>query len=78
MFPKLVEFKAVKPEKVIVDGEEMEKTSYYKPRCLRWSGLKATEKKAPSRVVDFEGLRLPIVLLHPSRGCPTAFLIRVE
>lgn len=31
---KPLEFKAVNPEKVIIDEEEREKTSHYKPRGL--------------------------------------------
>lgn len=46
--PKPVKFKAFKPEKVMVVGVEREKTSHYKPRGLRWSGVKATDKKALS------------------------------
>lgn len=45
LFLKLVEFKANKPKKVIVDGEEMEKLSHHKPRGLRWSSVKASGKK---------------------------------
>lgn len=44
--PKPVEFKDVKPEKMMVDGEEREKTSHYKPR------VKAKTKKTPSKVID--------------------------
>lgn len=36
--PKLVEFKAAKPEKLIIDGVEKEKTCHYKPQGLRWFG----------------------------------------
>lgn len=81
--PKPVEFKAIKPKKVIVDGEEREKTSHYKPRGLRWSSIKATDKKALSRVIDveknttFNQTHTPLVrLLHcpirvrKSRWCP--------
>lgn len=35
--PKLVEFKSVKLEKVIIDREEKEKTCHHKPRGLGWS-----------------------------------------
>lgn len=31
LFPKLIKFEVVRPEKVIVDRVEKEKTSYYKP-----------------------------------------------
>lgn len=36
------EFKAFKPKKVLIDGEENVKTSHYKHRGLRWSGVKPT------------------------------------
>lgn len=51
---KPLEFKAIKPEKVIVDVEEREKISHHKPRGLRWSGVKATEKKILSRIIDIK------------------------
>lgn len=53
--PKPVEYKAVKPEKVIIDGAEKEKTSHYKPRGLRWYYVMPEEEgKALSKVVDVE------------------------
>lgn len=52
---KLVKFKAVKPAKVIIDGEEREKTSHYKPGWLRWSDVKVVDnKKTLSKVIDAE------------------------
>lgn len=36
--PKPVEFKAVKPEKVVVNGEEREKTSHNKPKVVQGHG----------------------------------------
>lgn len=54
LFPKLVEFKAIKPKKVIVDGEQRENTSHYRPKGLRSSAVKATGKKTLSRVIDVE------------------------
>lgn len=49
--PKSVELKAVKPKKVMVNGEEREKTSDYKPRGLRWSGMKGAEKNTLSMII---------------------------
>lgn len=54
MSSKPVEFEAVKPEKVIIDGEEREKTSHYKPKGLRWSDVKAMDKKTLSLIIDVE------------------------
>lgn len=54
MSPKSVEFKAVRPEKIIIDGEEREKMSHYAPKVLRWSRVKATGKKTLSRAIDVE------------------------
>lgn len=46
-----VEFKPRKPQKVVVDGVEKEKTSLLKPRGLRWPG----EAREPlSTVIDAE------------------------
>lgn len=52
--PKLVEFMVVKHEKVIVNGEEWEKRSHYKPKDMRWSNVKAPDKKTPSWVISVE------------------------
>lgn len=52
---KSTKLKAVKPEKVIIDGVEKEKTSQYKPRGRRWSSVKPEEeRKALSKVIDVE------------------------
>lgn len=63
-----MKFKAVKSEKLIINGEEKEKTSHYKPRGLRWFGLKAEEnKKTLSKVIDVEknnGFPLCFYMLH--------------
>lgn len=37
---------------LIVDGVEREKTPHHKPRGLRWSSVKATDKKALSSAID--------------------------
>lgn len=55
LFAKPVEFNAIKPEKVIIDREEKEKTSLNKPREVRWSSMKAEDnKRSLSKVVDIE------------------------
>lgn len=55
MSPNPVLFKLVKPEKVIINGEEKEKTIHYKPQGLRWSDMKAEDnKKTLSKVIDIE------------------------
>lgn len=41
-------------EKLIVDGEKKKKTPLYKPRGLRWSGVKAIDKKSLSGIIDVE------------------------
>lgn len=51
--PKPVEFRAVKPEKVIVDGEEKRSRHTVSPR-LRWSSEKVIDKKALSRIINVE------------------------
>lgn len=52
---KLVEFKVVMPEKVIIDRVEKEKTSHYEPQGLRWSELKPQkERKALNTLIDVE------------------------
>lgn len=77
---KPIEFKVVKLEKVIVDWEEREKTSHYNPRGLRWSSIKATAKKALSRVIDveknlsFDHIHTPLARLP----CCCFILIRVK
>lgn len=53
--PEAVDFKALKHEKVITNGEEKEKISHCKPRGLRWSGVKSSkDKKALNKVINFE------------------------
>lgn len=62
-----VEFEAIKPEKVMVYGEEREKTSHYKPICLKWIGVKAKTKKRLSKVIDVEkNYKCSVVLVYPS------------
>lgn len=40
---------------MIIDREDKEKTSHYKPQGLRWSNVNPTEdKKALSKVIDVE------------------------
>lgn len=45
--PVLVEFKVVKPEKVVIDGVEKEKTSHHEPRGMGWSTMKLEEGGNP-------------------------------
>lgn len=52
--PPAFEFEAVKLEKVVVDGEEREKTTKCKHRGLRFVGMKMQPKKMLSKVIDIE------------------------
>lgn len=38
--PMTIQFKVMKHGKIIVNGVEIEKTSYYKPRGMRWSRVR--------------------------------------
>lgn len=52
---KQVEFKVVQCKMAIIDQVKKEKTSQYKPRGLRWSGVKPQEERKPlSNVIDIE------------------------
>lgn len=51
LYPRLVKFKAVKPEMLVVVGGKEEKTTKYKPR---WAGMKAKTEKMLSKVTNFE------------------------
>lgn len=44
-----VKFEIIKPEKVVVDGKDKEKTTKYKPMGLRLTRLKAKAKKMLSK-----------------------------
>lgn len=48
----LVKLELIKPEKVIMEGAEREKTSYHKPRGLMWSKVKLEEVRKTSEPAD--------------------------
>lgn len=53
--PLWVEFKAMKPQKIIAHGVEREKTSHHKPRGLRCSWAKPEKGRKPmSQLIDAE------------------------
>lgn len=67
----IVEVKAIKPKKVIANRVEREKTSNYKPRGLRWSGVKATDKKTLSRFINVDkNYNFQPYYIYPSQVTP--------
>lgn len=54
LYPRQIEFQAVKPEIMMVEEEERAKTSRYKLMGLRRSNEKAKTKKTLSKVIDVQ------------------------
>lgn len=51
---KPVEFDETEPEIVIIRHVRTEKANKYKPRGLRWGGMKPTTKRVLSKEIDVE------------------------
>lgn len=73
----LVEFKPGKPKKVMVDVVEKKKTSHFKPRGFRWSGVTWPEevKKPLSKVIDVEKSYKFWVYAYMPRGVTLNFIL---